>query len=403
VGNKSPYWQKVGERRYRVIERKYALFPTQTGELTIGRATIRTTIAARKRSGSFRRDVFADFFGRGTDVSTSSRSVTINVRPLPREGRPTDFSGTIGRFSVSAVVDKREVEVNQPVAVTFRIKGTGNIKSAGEPNLPELDDFRVYRASSNENQTVVRDKIGGTKTYEEVFIPKRAGTLEIPAIQFSYFDPEQGKYKQAATKAIKIKVQPGEGYADSPNLPYSAPGQAIGSDARDIRYVHSDLGDLQPIGRLTLFTPLYLVVNGVPVLLLLGFVTARQWREKRNGNAGHARARAAGKIARKRLARAKSLASVATTGEFFAEINAALTQFIADKLNISPYGLTNDGIRQLLKDKSADETLVVEAMELLQQCDFARFAPGSVSQSDLDTALAKARNVMTAIGGVRFV
>jgi len=403
VGNKSPYWQNVGGRRYRVIERKYALFPTQTGELTIGRATIRTTVAARKRSGGTRRDVFADFFGRGSDVSTSSRPIKIDVRPLPREGRPADFSGTIGRFTISAVADKTEVEVNQPVTVTFRLKGTGNIKSAGEPNLPELEDFRVYRASSNEKLTVVKDKIGGTKTYEEVFIPKRAGTLEIPAIQFSYFDPEKGKYRQVATKPIKVRVKQGQGYADSPNLPYSTPGQAIGSDARDIRYVRSDLGDLQPMGRLTLFTPLYLALNGAPILLLLVFVSVRRWRHKLNGDVGYARARTAGKTAKKRLARANSLASVDTAGEFFAEINAALTQYIADKLNISPYGLTSDLIKDLLEERSADENLVRDVIELLRQCDFARFAPGSVSQSDLDTALIKARSVMTAIGGIRFV
>lgn len=403
VGNKSPYWQNVSGRRYRVIERKYALFPTQTGELTIGRSTIRTTVAARKRSGGTRRDVFADFFGRGTDVSTSSRPIKIDVRPLPREGRPADFSGTIGRFTISATADKTEVEINQPVTVTFRLKGTGNIKSASEPNLPELEDFRVYRASSNENITVVEDKIGGTKTYEEVFIPRRVGTLDIPAIQFSYFDPGKEKYRQVTSKPIKIRVKQGEGYVDSPDMPYSAPGQAVGSEARDIRYVRSDLGDLQPMGRLTLFTPLYLAINGVPVLVLLAFVFVRRWRHKLEGDVGYARARAAGKIAKKRLTHASSLASVETAGAFYTEINAALTQYIADKLNISPYGLTSDQIKDLLEERSADDNLVRNAIELLRQCDFARFAPGTVSQSDLDAALDRARSVMTAIGGIRFV
>lgn len=401
LGNKAPYFQKIGNRRYKVIEREYALFPTQTGELTISRGTIRFTVARRDRRFRDPFDIFGDFFGQGAEVSASSTPIRIDVKPLPQRGRPADFTGTIGKFKVSAVADKREVEVNQPVSVTIKISGTGNIKSVAEPVFGELDDFRVYKASSSENVSKLHDQLGGTKIFEEVFIPRRPGSLEIPAISFNYFDPELSKYKTLSTRPIKLRVIKPEGYAGSPDLPYSAPDLTIGSQARDIRYIKEDTGSLTPIGRLLLVTPLYLIVNSLPVVVLAGMVLVRRRREKLAGDVGYARSRRAGKVAKKRLAKAKSMAKVEQASDFYAEIYTALTSYIADKFNISPYGLTTDRITELLQEKSADEALIRDIVDVVQKCDFARFAPAAITQEDIDQSLAKAEEAIIRIEGVK--
>jgi hypothetical protein len=402
LGTRGPYQQRVNNRTYRVIERKYALFPTATGEQTIGRATITVTVQSRQRNR--RRDPFDIFgmLGSGEEVQIRSRALTLNVKPLPAEGRPGDFSGTVGRFTLKATPTKREVEVNQPVSVNFLINGVGNIKSVAEPVIPDLPDFRVYKASSNESVSKLNERLGGTRTFEEVFIPKRPGQLVIPAISFSYFDPEAGKYRTARTEPITLNVIRTEGYTAAPEMPYSAPDLKISADARDIRYVKRDPGDLGPRDNLLLTSPLYLMVNAAPVLALMVTVLLRRRREKLSGDVGYARSRRASREARRRLTRAGQLANVSTSEQFFGESGQALLSFIGDKLNVSPHGLTGDRIRELLDDHSADPKLVQDILAFLDRCSFARYAPASVSQSDIDQALADAEKLMIRLEEVQF-
>lgn len=402
LGNKAPFYQTINGRNYRVFEVKYALFPTQTGELTIGRAMLTTAVPSRRRDLRDPFDIFGDAFRRGEEVVLRSSPITINVKPLPTAGRPSDFTGSIGNFRIAATVNKTKVDVNQPVTVTLRISGTGNIKSAAEPLIPTSDDFRIYQASSSENTTKMGDQIGGTKIYEEVFIPRRPGRLEIPAIPFNYFDPRSGKYQEISTHPIALEVTRPEGYVASPEVPYSAPDLTIGSEARDISYIKPDPGSLQPIGQIIFASPVFLAVNGLPVLVLAATVYWRRRREKLTGDIGYARSRAALKIARRRLARARSMAGVDRTAEFYAEIYSALTSFIADKLNISPHGLTTDRVRQLVGERSDDQALLDKISNLMQKCDFARYAPSSITDETIKESLKQAEEIMVALQGVRF-
>jgi hypothetical protein len=398
LGSKPPYHVRLNNRNYRVLEIKYALFPTQTGKLTIGRGSIRTTVAATRRGNS----VFDDFFGRGEEVTVRSKPLTIDVRALPKTGRPAEFSGTIGQFTINAATDKREVEVNQPVSVTVTITGWGNIKSVAEPPIGDLQDFRVYRASSNEELSKQNDLIGGKKVFEEVFIPNRPGELEIPSLTFSYFNPKSGGYETKRTNPIKLKVTPGEGYAAGVDVPFATPGVSIGSQANDIRYIKTDLGPLHRRGEIILATPLYLFVNGLPVLALIGLVVFRSQRQRLAADQGYARARGASRMARKRLAAARSKATAAQAEAFYAELALAAIAYIADKLDISPHGLTRDRIAELLKESRAHDDLTGEILTFLQRCDFARFAAASVTQEDITRDLAAAEQVMVKMEGVTF-
>lgn len=398
--NTAPYHQKVNGRTYRVLERKYALFPTQTGALQIGRATITTTVAKQSR----RRDPFDIFgaIGQGEDVTVRSDPIKVSVKPLPDAGRPDGFTGTIGKFSIAARADKTKVEVNQPVTVEISIRGVGNIKSVAEPTIPESDDFRVYRASSSESVSKPKDQIGGTKIFEEVFIPKHPGQLNIPPIKFSYFDPERGKYQTSRTQPIRITVKEATGAAAEYASPYAGPDQTLGSQSKEIHFIKEDPGDLQPVGKILSQRTLYVAVNAASVLLLVVAVFARVRREKLAGDVGYARSRGASKQARKRLAHAKSLARAETAGEFYAESSQVVLSYVADKLNVSPHGLTTDSVTGLLKGRGAEEVLINDTTKFLSHCDFARFAPSSVDGSDIEQTLKQAEDLMVRMEGVKF-
>ncbi|UCD63557.1 MAG: BatD family protein, partial [Candidatus Zixiibacteriota bacterium] len=371
-------------------------------ELTIGRAVLTTTVPSERRTYRDPFDIFGDVFGRGEEVVLRSSPMTINVKSLPMQGRPKDFTGSIGSFRISAEPNKTRVDVNQPVTVTIEINGSGNIKSIADPIIPESDDFRVYRASSNESVAKVNDRITGTKVYEEVFIPKTPGQLEIPAIAFNYFEPGRDTYKEIATPPIKLDVARPEGYVASPEAAYVAPDFTIGSETRDIRYIKENLGALKPVGQIVFRSPFYLAFNILPLVILAAAVVWRRRREKLAGDIGYARSRAALKMARRRLARARSMADTEKAAEFYAEIYLALTSFIADKMNISPHGLTTDRIGLVLGGKTAGPSLSEAITALMQKCDFARYAPSSVTGEDIAASLKQAEEIMVALEGVSF-
>ena len=402
LGNKAPYRQRINGIPYKVIERKYALFPSQVGDLTIGSATIKATVADRNKRYRDPFDVLGDMFGRGVEISARSKSLRVNVKPLPPEGKPEEYTGTVGQFRLETFVDKRNVELNQPVTVKVQISGSGNIKSIAEPEIPESPDFRVYRAATNENLSKADDVIGGSKIFEEVFIPRRPGTLEIPVMSFSYFDPVKGKYHTLTSQTQKISVTKPEGYVDTPDMVYGSPELTISNQATDIRYIKEKIGELHPTGEVLLMTPLYMIVNSVPVLFLAGVVLVRRRREKLAGNIGLARSRAAGSLAKKHLSRARSLARAEDSEQFFAEISTAFTSYVANKLNVSPHGLTLETIRRLLHERHADEALIDDVGVLLQRCDFARFASSTMGREEIEQALNSAEGLIVRLEGVKF-
>ena len=400
LGNKAPYHQRINNRTYRVIERKYALFPTRTGALSIGRATITAMVASSNRK---RRDPF-DIFGRlgaGQEVSVRSQAIKVTVKPLPDAGRPSDFSGSIGQFRIEASTTRNEVEVNQPVTVRFAIKGVGNIKSVAAPNFDDIEDFRVYQASSDETVSKLNDKIGGTKVFEEVFIPRRPGLLQIPSVSLSYFDPLQGKYKSIRTRPISLKVTKPEGIAATPDMPYAAPETTIGSETSDIRYIKSDPGQMTRRGELIVSSPVYVAVNAASVLLFAAAVFYRRRKERLTSDIGYARARAALSKARKRLSKARSLASPDHSREFFTECSLAVMSYVADKLNISPHGLTSESFAALLNENGANEQLLEETNDLLSKCDLARFGATTPGTDDIKAALKQAEGVMVQMENLK--
>jgi hypothetical protein len=107
-------------------------------------------------------------------------------------------------------------------------------------------------------------------------------------------------------------------------------------------------------------------------------------------------------MARKKLSRARELARKEQSADFYAEIQSALLSYIADKLNISPHGLTFDRIEELLEDKGAEADLLDRMVRLMEKADFARFAPGSISSDDISESLEQAEEIMIQLEGVSF-
>jgi hypothetical protein len=389
------YYEIIGNTRYKVEEITTALFPTRSGDLTIGQAMVNVMIPQKR--GARRDDPFSmfdNFFTQGEPKAVRSRAITLNILPLPATGKPSDFSGTVGNYSIASSPDKTTVEVNQPVTVTYKINGTGNIKTIAEPNIGDLQDFRVYRATSDEKITTLNGLLGGTKIFEETFIPKRAGKLTIPAVKLDFFDPGGKKYRSLQTEPIELTVNPAQAgeYADAPLS--QVPGRVVESNAKDILYIKADHGEFKGKVKPIIFSTSYMVLNGLPVLLLAAIIVQDRRRRKLKSDIGYARSRAAKKLARKHLSAAGRLAQSNQTAAFYAEVRRAIFSYVADKLNISAHGLTGDRLLEIFTEANIDSNIIERARELLKRADFAQYSSAPAPQEQINESLILAEELL---------
>ncbi|HDL04655.1 MAG TPA: protein BatD [candidate division Zixibacteria bacterium] len=394
------YYQVVNGRRYKVIEINTALFPTRSGDLQVGSAMVEVRVPSRRSGRRSPFSMFDDIFTQGELATVRSRSIDIKVLPLPSEGKPENFTGTVGKYTFTATPDKTTVDVNQPVTVTYKFSGTGNITTVAEPQIGDLKDFRIYQASSDEKVSKVGGVIGGTKVFEEVYIPKRAGQLTIPPVEFNYFNPATKKYYTHTSKPIVLTVNAveGEEYADLPYRPVA--GRVVDPKARDIRFIKTNADDLRLKQPLIILRPQYFIINLIPILILAFVWISRRRKEKLRADIGYARSRQAKKMAKKRLGMASKLAKSGRPAEFFAEIRLAIFSYVADKLNISPHGMTGDYLLDIIKKSGAGEELVERTAGLLKNADFAQYSSASVTEDKIMKSLKDAEETLVELEGI---
>ena len=371
---------------------KKALFPTSPGSLTIPPLTFRFVV--RKRGT----DAFDSFFFNPTEsVFRSSKEVKLQVKELPEQGRPPEFNGAVGRFTLSTSTDRSDTKVNDAVGLKVAVEGQGNINTLGNPTLPPLPDFKRYDPKVEEEMHARAGTLVGSKTWNYVLIPLAPGSQEIPPVRFAFFDPGTERYKVLESSPIRLSVARGEaGDLAAPSLPSRADIPVLGSD---IRYIHLGGEALVDQGETLYGSPLLLAVLTAPPLLNIALLVFLRRREKLAGSETLARQRRARKTARKRLARAQGRLSKERSKDFYQELASALTSYLADKIGVPAAGLTYDRIEEVLELRGVDPGLRGQFRRCLETCDFARFAPAASEPAEMEKAFAEAESVVESLEG----
>ena len=294
-------------------------------------------------------------------------------------------------------MDKTEIEVNEAVTLKVEISGEGNIKSLPEPALPQLDDFRVEKSSSDFKTTNLDDRVGGTKTFEYVLIPRLAGRQTIGSLSLNYFDPSRKKYQVVQTEPITLLVKQGQ-LAAGAEIPYHmVSGQTLNLKETDIRFIKSGGARFSRRGHVVLTSPLFIVFLALPPAALIGGLLDIRRRRRLAGDIGYARLRRADAVARKRLKRAQQLLAERNESAFYAEISGMVLQYVADKFNLSAQGLTSERMLELLQEKNVPDELRQEAAAILQQADFGRFAGGAGVEGGTERLFERVRQVIVGL------
>ena len=358
--------------------RKVLLFPQQAGQVTI--EPLSCDVIVRIRSTQQRqRSFFDDFFDTYQEVakSVSTSKLNIQVEPLPLP-RPADFSGVVGKLSFSSKVSATEVEANQPITIIFKLQGSGNLKMLKNPVLQFPQDFEAYEPKTTNNFSVGESGLTGVKTIEYLVIPRHDGDFVIPSATISYFDIATDSYKTLATEPIAIRVNKGEQVTSNVQVVNNFTGQEkVEVLASDIRYIHVIEPSLKVPSRNiagTLFFWLFYVVSlGVTLLLIILF--RKQARD--NANVALMRNKKANKVARRRLKVAEQQLTIGNKGAFYDEVLKALWGYLSDKLSIPISQLNKDNIALRLSQHGVGNELIVQFMQLLNDCEFERYAPVS--------------------------
>ncbi len=339
-----------------------AISPTRTGKLVFGPCVLKAQLAVQRKSraGQFGDDFFDNFFNR---VEVREQPVTISevpieVLPLPNEGKPADFTGAVGQWNLEVSAKPSEVAVGDPITLTIRITGNGNIDTVATPQLKNLDGFKTYdptsRTTKNELSTT------GERVFQQVLVPKSTEATELPEIRLSYFDPIAKSYKTMEQVPIKLIVKAGGAGASAvlSGAMRARPAEKLGED---IVYLKGDLGPVATAIPWRIFWAL----NLTPVLALAGAVGWKRRSDRLRGDVAYARRSRAARAARKQLAAAANCDAV----------QRALQNYLGDRLNIPASGIT--------ASVADDRQLPGKVREVFEACDAARFAGAAMDLTAL--------------------
>jgi len=287
--------------------------------------------------------------------------------------------------------------MNQPITMRIKVSGVGNIKTIGSPRFPELPDFRHYSSGSSENVNNRSDRISGSKIFEEVFIPKSPGKFSFPAIKYTFFNPETRAYETVASKPFVVTSLPSTQplVAEVPGVSYSE----IGAGIKDLLYLKTKLSP--PSQRGALYRQAWFLLLQLLPLGFLAFCWIYSNRKERlNADIVYARERRAKRVSAKRFKAARRLLSAEKPSDFYAEVTNALNGYLGDKFNLPAASLTFQMVEQKMRSSGASSEMIQEVKSLLQDCDFARFAPTSDDPPQRQEFLRRAQKLIDNLEGV---
>lgn len=357
---------------------KWLLFPSRSGEITIPTASLKANVqvVTTRRSGGF-----FDWpmeYTQNVEVPLQSAARKVNVKSLP-SGRPASYMNAVGEFSVSSELTASQVKTNDAVIYRVTIDGIGNLKYVKEPEPEFPSDFEVYDPKVDLNTSATSAGVKGKKVIEYTVIPRHSGSFQIPALEFAYFDVKSGQYKVLHTSAHSLQVEKGadDGSSQSSSVDFSGTNQerlkVLGNDIRYLHPVDPDSLDREQ-------EPFY---GGVAywlffILPFLAFVVlAVIYRRQLRLNADimGKRTRKAGKVAERRLKEASAALKAKDEANFYESIHKALLGYVGDKLRIQLSDLNIDNIQHTLTQHNVADQTVATVKEVLETCQFARYAP----------------------------
>ncbi len=373
-----PTREVLNGKEYQVfVLKKSALFPTQTGTLTLDPAEAEGTVQVLNSKKEKVNDPFGGFFGdqfattygyEDVPVKLKSTTININVSDIPKVNKPTSFDGAVGSYTIESNIDKTELTTDDNATVTLRVSGSGNLKLIGTPVIKFPEDLDAYDPEVHDTITNTNNIIAGYKTFSYSVSPKVAGVFTIPSTEFSFYEPASNSYKVVSTPSYTLHVKPGK----------NGGSLAKGTLPKDIHDIHAKPAEIRKSSDDVMHnSALYWSGFALPLLAYIGLVAFKQKEDKLQSNAVLFRNKRANKVALKRLVSAENFLKQHAQSSFYEETSKAVWLYLSDKLNIPLSNLSKEIAGQKLAQKNVPSSTKEEIFRITNECEMALYSPDS--------------------------
>ena len=381
---------KGEEYRYLILK-KALLIPQKSGKLIIDPINMDITVNVPTGRGDF----FGNAITRRVNHATTSKSRSIQVKQLPLEGKPLNFTGAVGEFNYHVSSSKKVLKSNETTQLSVQVSGKGNLKLFELPKIETPSELEVYTPEHTENVKATLKGLSGKIMDSYTVVPEFKGKYKIPSTSFSYFSLEDEQYHTIISDPIIINVAEGKAFPTETSVAETDTNlkQQVKISANNFRYIQTRT-EFEPNVKIDFFksnmfyTLLFLPFIAIPIGIFVG-----KKKAKRDGDLVGKRLRKADKLARKYLSQAKK--KLGKKEAFYIALEKALHNFLKAKLNIETSEISKEKITELLQDRTIDDSTIKEFIEVLDDCDFARYTPTTnvMMQQEFD----KAKHVITKI------
>jgi hypothetical protein len=376
----------VDGANYRVDEIETVLYPIELGLKTIQPAKIK--IAIMDFSTPDDMDDFFSLFstmGRGQTKILETKPINIEVIPLPKTGKPVDFSGAIGDFKISAILDKKQVQTNDHVTLIVTVKGNGNMKSVSGINIGSYKGFKKY-------ETIVSNDSENLKEFKTIFIPLGAGLQEIPSVNISFFNPVKKKYETIKTPAQKIEVT-GETINYGSFEDIKSTGNVV---RQDINY-NKQIKDINFHKGYLLNNPKFYLIFVPFIVLLICSICYKIYKHK-NIDTKLRFKKVILRDVRKLIKEVEIEISKNNYKKSLDLLNSAFIKFLDAQIGKQSQLLSRNEIEEELKRSGLNSQITDRLLQIVEEFSFYKYSSINLSKEYIDKVLNDIKCIITDIG-----
>lgn len=377
--------QNVKEGKYKgenyryVVLKKTVLYPQKTGKLSIEPLTLDVSVEVPSK----RRDVFGRLMMTTTNRTVTAGKRTIDVKPLPSNEKPNDFSGAVGSFEFNITSNKNTLKATEAFDLKLEISGKGNLKlfKLPKPNLPSA--LEVYEPEHSEKVSTSLSGMRGGISDTYTIVPNAQGQYPIPTVSFSYFDLNTETYKTLTSNELVVSVTEGRGLNSNEN---TASEEVQKTNVTTLSKQFSSFksnGDLKPITETKFYnTSLFWWLFLGPLLLIPLVIVITQKQGKRALDVEGNKIRKTNKLARKYLSSSKK--AIGEKETFYVALERALHNYLKSRLKIETSDFSKEKIDHLLTKKEVQRETISQFLGVLKSCELARYTPLGVADMEHD-------------------
>ena len=393
---KTFHTETVNGRPYKCVTwSQYVMYPQMTGRLEIPSITFKGIVVQQNRNV----DPMEAFFNGGSGYvevkkDIKAPGITLQVDPLPQ--RPANFSGGVGKFNISASLDKKDVKAGEPITLRVVVGGIGNLKLLKQPVVNFPKDFDKYDAKVTDKTRLTANGVEGNMVYDFLAVPRNQGSYTIPSVELTYYDTGKNAYKTIKTQPFKVEVEKGDGT--------SAESEDFASQDKDIHTIKLGKAEQHKADEMFFGSFGYWISLLMPLIAFVVLLIVFRRRAIENADIVKKRSNRAGKIATKRLRLANKLMLQGKQGEFYDEVMRALWGYMSYKLNMPAEKLNRDNIRETLGRHFVDDATIEKFTTALDECEFERYAPGDAAGNmnrTFESAMTAIMDIENAINEAR--